>query len=1127
MPSKRLSLSVLLVLFSTSLVQALPGPVVEWEYRASSNLYAAPLVADIADTPGLETLLSDAEARVLRCLDSEGNLLWTYEGGWSKRLTSGASLSQGRILIGNPDGNLHCILASSGERLWSKQVGPITWGNAIWADLDGDGRKEAVAGTQDRGIHCFNVEGEELWVYPQAESEAPVPTLSSTLAAADVDGEGGEEVLFCTLGGPACLDGNGTLLWHSNTGGYFLGTVVIAGNPKTPTEARLYCCSSDPAGLMCFDACSGERLWQVPLFSEGEIQGSPGLAVGTLDTDPEEEILVGTQSGDVHSFDSGGRLLWVYRTGSPTTPALTLGDVDGDGIVEVLAASGDRHLHCLDSHGRLEWKYPTGRRLLAPATLADVDLDGRVEILFGGMDRTLRVLTLNGCYDPALLPWPSARGDEAQSGFYQRAPRTGRVVNTQRSLLTSGSFELLSEMNASQDFPANKTVDSQNIFPAEGWRFEGVAPARVHLATDTPLQGNRYLRITAPATFSTDLVELPAHLESVEACVSVRSRGDVRAWLSWYGRGGVLDATRPLTDRSAFGCEASEIWRDYGVLNPQNPPAGAEWVRLTCQTLQASEDIPLDMDNAQITANLRQPPLLSVFVNQVGYDTGAPKKFTAQSNFVTTPATFEILDRETREVVFAGSLEVAGRIQGAFGNDWGHDYWRGDFSQFNTPGHYRIRIGIGGKEALSWPFSIGQDLIWETTSRLAYEFFHYQRCGMEVPGFHAACHLDDGVKLPGGEWIDLSGGWHDAGDYNKYHNAPYVYGLARAYEKARGLFDLQDENRDGLADFLEEIRWGGDFSRRMIAEDGSARGINTSGYGFWGAPEQETDNLPDTGDERPFQGGASGVDSSQQTAACAKLARYLGKEEAGPFLEAAQRGFEWAMARGQKGALQLSAAMDLFVATNKILYASHAREIFPAVGLGDVHLVEEFDRLFGTDHTREVREMLVAEAESRLGLSQNPFGVFTHGTSERANFFNTPSEKNIWHLGTSDHLMTAAERMALAYRYQPDPRYLEFVYDQINWLLGNNPFDTSLMEGAGSQFLPSYHHRYIFSGVERGAVPGGLVNGITWKAPGMDVPELDLSGVDIPAFQSNEVWLPHNTNYLNLLSELLRARELP
>ena len=100
----------------------------------------------------------------------------------------------------------------------------------------------------------------------------------------------------------------------------------------------------------------------------------------------------------------------------------------------------------------------------------------------------------------------------------------------------------------------------------------------------------------------------------------------------------------------------------------------------------------------------------------------------------------------------------------------------------------------------SVPFEIRQNLA-DQVSKLAYEFFYYQRCGMEIPGFHKACHLDD-AKMPDGTHLDLVGGWHDAGDYNEY-NAGFtpesLYILALAYSRKKEFFDQFDRDKEGVS----------------------------------------------------------------------------------------------------------------------------------------------------------------------------------------------------------------------------------------------------------------------------------------------------------------------------------------
>ena len=41
-----------------------------WEYRTKGTVYSKPLVADVTPNPSDEIIISDGEARILRCIDS-------------------------------------------------------------------------------------------------------------------------------------------------------------------------------------------------------------------------------------------------------------------------------------------------------------------------------------------------------------------------------------------------------------------------------------------------------------------------------------------------------------------------------------------------------------------------------------------------------------------------------------------------------------------------------------------------------------------------------------------------------------------------------------------------------------------------------------------------------------------------------------------------------------------------------------------------------------------------------------------------------------------------------------------------------------------------------------------------
>ncbi|MFV2066258.1 MAG: glycoside hydrolase family 9 protein [Pirellulales bacterium] len=1137
---------VMVLLLSASPASHAAQPRLKWTFPAESNLYAPPLVADVAPAAGSEVLISDSEVRRLKCVDAKGHLLWTYDGGWHKRLTSSAAISHtarpGKVTlaIGDSDGTLCCLDAASGHELWRRQVGTIQWGSVAWGDLDGDGQDELIAGTEDAGILAFTASGEPLWSY-HGDHEGDRIRVSCPIAVADMDGDRRAEVFAADVWGLFCLASDGLPKWRTVTGDRFLGAVVIADVDRDGRPEVLVAAADDPA-LFCLDAFTGHVRWRCRLLQGADTYAGSSLAVGDIDGKPGEEIVIADQAGHVYCISTQGNICWTFSTEKSVHAAVSLGDVDGDRRIDVLVASGDHNLYGVSDEGQLKWRYTTELRLISPATIADVDGDGETDILLCGSDRTLRCLTLGGRYRPQDHPWPSRRFDAAQSGsnYRPRRPRPTSVITEQQSLLPEGGFERGQVVGPKGNYPSN-IYELRKDRP-RGWHADGMSRGTWRLDDTVKLDGTRSVRVVpGEHTFVlvTDDIQIDRTLDAVDAVISVKSRDRADAYLRWKGLQGTirqdaLTAGEPEPIRKTGGQppageqqngvvrsldrpdDASDAWVPLAIRGVSSP-RGAKWLQLVC-VMPASQQ-PTWWDAAQLTATRTQRRSAQLVVNQVGYDLDAPKRFTAFSNFAAGAGSFQVV-ADDDSVLFAGPLRSKGRVVGAYGHDWGFYYWRGDFTDFNRPGHYRIQIALDGVASTSWPFTVGPNVLWDRTARPAYLFFHGQRCGTDVPGIHRPCHLDDATNADHSKQFDLAGGWHDAGDYNKYHNAPYVLGLARAYGLCKTRFDRQDDDGNGISDMLDEVLWGADFSRRMIAPDGSARGGITSGYGFWSGPSLETDNRPMTGDERTVGQQASGLDASVHAFAMAKVARYASDRDS--LVAAAQRALDWTQKHDKKGAQPFGAALDLFLITGEPEYAAIARQLFT---LDDADTALLFDTTFHTTRAAPLADRLVAQAETMLKLADNPFGVYAHAGHDRPNFFGTPADRGGWHVGTSSHILQAADQMGQAYQFKKDPRYLAFIYDQFNWILGNNPYNISLMEGQGSAFPPTYHHRYTFGGVPRGAVPGSVVNGITWRAVGDDRPYFDMRGLDIPDYEPNEVWLPHNTWYLKALARLQALRD--
>ena len=290
-------------------------------------------------------------------------------------------------------------------------MGPLEWGGALWADLDGDGRDEAIAGTRDARIVALKPDGAILWTYsnPEIATSLPCP-----IAAADANGDGKSEVFAVDILGPFCLDHAGSLLWHTHTGHQFLSGPSVADADRNG-KPELYCLGWDDNALLAFDALSGQPVWRAPLMAKGDVYPGSSIAVGDMDHDGHQEIVAADASGYVYCVASTGALQWVFATEKRVHASATLGDVDGDGGIEVLVACGDHYLYCLNARGELEWRFEAQFRLIHPPTIADIDDDGKTDILFGGSDRILRCLTFDAPYNPQRVPWPSRRFDVAQT----------------------------------------------------------------------------------------------------------------------------------------------------------------------------------------------------------------------------------------------------------------------------------------------------------------------------------------------------------------------------------------------------------------------------------------------------------------------------------------------------------------------------------------------------------------------------------------------------------------------------------------------------------------------------------------------------------------------------------------
>ena len=235
-------------------------------------------------------------------------------------------------------------------------------------------------------------------------------------------------------------------------------------------------------------------------------------------------------------------------------------------------------------------------------------------------------------------------------------------------------------------------------------------------------------------------------------------------------------------------------------------------------------------------------PTERIAIDQFGYLPGMRKVAVIsdpQTGFngdlaYTPDALLEVRRWMTNELILTAAPTAW--KDGATHDQSGDKVWWFDFTSLTCEGDYYVYDPAN--DARSFVFKISRD-VYRDVLKTAVRMFYHQRCGVEkaVPFTDAkwsdlACHLTDRrtrlISAPNNAATekDLSGGWHDAGDFNKYvtFTTGTLQNLIFAYRNNATLFTDDyglPESGNGVPDLLDEIKWELDWLLRMQQADGS------------------------------------------------------------------------------------------------------------------------------------------------------------------------------------------------------------------------------------------------------------------------------------------------------------------
>ena len=439
----------------------------------------------------------------------------------------------------------------------------------------------------------------------------------------------------------------------------------------------------------------------------------------------------------------------------------------------------------------------------------------------------------------------------------------------------------------------------------------------------------------------------------------------------------------------------------------------------------------------------------------------------------------------------------------AFGYDAAADeeLWCADFSQLQKAGRYTLFVD-GTEEA---SFEIKQD-VYEPVLKSTLKAFYYLRCGCALtPEYagkftHPSCHTGRALvwgDVENGTTYEVSGGWHDAGDYGRYVTAGAcaLAHLLYAWQLFPQVFEEFSinipESGGKLPDILAECRYELDWMLKMQREDGGVyHKLTTAQHAPFVMPQEDTAQL--------YLLPVSSMATADFAAVCAlasRIYRPFDEELADRLLAAAKKSDEWLVSHpefvsfrnpegcgtGEYGEYQdidnrFWACAELFICTGEEGCHKRMKELlkngFPrtALGYGSVGGFGALSYLLSDRANKDtvlqtqLREEYLQEAE-HLKKRMDARG------------YRVAMSENDYYWGSNMNLMRGAMIFAIADKVCGAPEYGNGAEYQIQSLLGCNPLDFCYVSGIGERCMKNPHLRPAFAdGIEE-CIPGMVSGG--------------------------------------------------
>ncbi|HEV2483823.1 MAG TPA: glycoside hydrolase family 9 protein [Puia sp.] len=518
-------------------------------------------------------------------------------------------------------------------------------------------------------------------------------------------------------------------------------------------------------------------------------------------------------------------------------------------------------------------------------------------------------------------------------------------------------------------------------------------------------------------------------------------------------------------------------------------------------------------------------PPAAIAVNQLGFYPDAPKYAVIDRPaakdvfFIVTVGASTTSWSEHVDTVFFGRL---GPVLSSANSSLSTRI--ADFSGLHRPGIYRVVIpGFQN----SYPFAIGSGVFSPLTAA-ALKGYYYQRSAMALTATYAdkwarpAGHPDVQVLVhasaadagrPEGTVIPATGGWYDAGDYNKYIvNSGITMGtLLDAYEDFSGYFDTLHTNippaagvtqgtiPDVLNEALYNLRW------MLLMQDPADGGVyhKCTNAAFDGMVMPGVTRAPRYVVQK---GTAATLDFAAVTAQAARIFRRFATQLPGladSCERAAVHAWQWArnypdsvydqevLNRRYKPAITTGAygdrffnderfwaASELLVTTGDASYAATVHDYYGiSVSLPSWAYVAMMGDYSLLRHAAAIpaglRPMLDSVRQGLLIMADNYVRKLA-GTAFHTVIGESKSDF-VW--GSNSVAGNEGMLLVNAWLQKHDPAYLDAALTNLYYILGQNATGYCFVTGFGTHSPMHPHHRPSVADGVVAPVPGLLVGG--------------------------------------------------